>query len=71
MEYAFPHKRQSNAYPDQSILESGMTLRDYFACGIASALTSNLHNYNKDITNQDIAIRAYSVADEMLKERAK
>lgn len=63
---AFPQTdQQGNCY-------TGMSLRDYFA---AKAMQSIIANENLRSTqtgaamNKGIAIRAYSVADEMLKTR--
>ena len=63
---AFPYKRQirCNGEVIDYVMESGMTLRDYFA---ASALQGNL--IEPTASNDDVAKWAYSLADAMLKAR--
>lgn len=51
----------------QHITEQGMTLRDYFA---AKAMQALIYRPESEYwTTEEIAIDAYSYADEMLKER--
>lgn len=64
---AFP---QGKAVGSVSLLEGGMTLRDYFAAKVAGAVWANLDmpvDYAADFT----AEAAYKIADAMLKEREK
>ena len=51
-------------------MDSGMTLRDYFAAAVLNAFWSN-PRASIDTTNEKSVKIAYSVADAMLKERAK
>ena len=56
-------------YEDETVLNEGMTLRDYFA---AQALASSTGWYLSEINNWDNKERAdwaYKQADEMLKRR--
>lgn len=46
----------------------GMTLRDYFAAKAMQAYTSDL-DWRMDMSNEQTAIAAYSMADAMLKVR--
>jgi hypothetical protein len=46
----------------------GMTLRDYFA---AKALQGLLSNRNAEAAIDEFAVKAYRMADAMLKERMK
>ena len=55
----YSSQRQQGAY-------EGMTLRDYFA---AKAMTSELVGGVHMDDFEDVARRAYAMADEMLKER--
>ena len=63
---AFPHKRQirCNGEVIDYVMESGMTIRDYFA---AAVLQGNL--IEPTANNDEVAKWAYSLADAMLKAR--
>lgn len=65
MSYAFPFQvNNSTRY------ENGMTLRDYFAAkAMQGMFASSLVPQN--VTNEELSIEAYKVADAMLKERLK
>lgn len=66
---AFPVQSYVNA--DGETFESepqGMTLRDYFAAKAMQAYTSDL-DWRMDMSNEQTAIAAYSMADAMLKVR--
>lgn len=65
-EYAFPGEKNTT---NKSTLNSGMTLRDYFAAKAMQAYVQN--NYRMDLKDEDIAIYAYQIADAMMKEREK
>ena len=59
------------AFPQQTDLKlsyTGMTLRDYFA---AKALQGLLSNRNAEAAIDEFAVKAYRMADAMLKERMK
>lgn len=60
IEYAFP------SIDPYAKTQQGMTLRDYFA---AKAMQGFVGNYG--YATEDVAIRAYKMADLMLKEREK
>jgi hypothetical protein len=47
---------------------AGMTLRDYFAAKAMQAYCSD-PDYRQDCDQEDTAIAAYAMADEMLKAR--
>ena len=63
---AFPHERQirCNGEVIDSEMESGISMRDYFA---AAALQGNL--IEPTANNEEVAEWAYSLADAMLKAR--
>ena len=63
---AFPIWLKDEGYGP--VEQPGMTLRDYFA---AAALSGRMANPNWCESERDDAELAYSVADDMLKERAK
>ena len=72
---AFPHKRQirCNGEVIDYVMESGMTLRDYFA---AAALQGNLASQSIDVGYYDgedswnkAATDAYKAADAMIRAR--
>lgn len=63
VEYLDNFKAGGNAFPRRSNGDGGMSLRDYFA---GQALT-----HMKDTYADQMASRAYQIADEMLKERVK
>lgn len=73
---AFPESVRSTDLAGNpiAIIKNGMTLRDYFA---AAALTGTLASGHRSgaeygfMTNSNIAEQMYSIADAMLKERAK
>ena len=59
------------AFPQQTDLKlsyTGMTLRDYFA---AKAMQGLLSNRNAEAAIDEFAVKAYRMADAMLKERMK
>lgn len=60
------------AFPriDPTTNESGMTLRDYFAAKAMQGLMTTQHIEGSP-NSASVAVWAYSVADEMLKERIK
>lgn len=60
---AFPQQFQGTTEPSLS----GLSIRDYFAAKAMQALISRPESENWTI--EEIAIDAYSYADEMLKER--
>lgn len=63
---AFPHSFV--AHPtEETFVAKGMTLRDYFAAKAMQALIYRPESENWTI--EEIAIDAYSYANEMLKER--
>jgi len=65
---AFPlqNNKDANGFTIEP-LEYGMTLRDYFA---AKAMQADC-TQNPDMQSEVTAIRAYEMADAMLKQRAK
>ena len=65
---AFPFTWDSS-YNASVITEEGMSLRDYFAAHAASGILSNYSTYTGAAEN--IAKKAYDVAEEMLKQRQK
>ena len=76
---AYPHKRQirCNGEVIDYVMESGMTLRDYFAAAalqaiISSALsegTKTMYNIRKPDFLECLSLDAYAHADAMLKVR--
>lgn len=76
---AFPYKRQirCNGEVIDYVMESGMTLRDYFAAAalqaiISSALsegTKTMYNIRKPDFLECLSLDAYAHADAMLKAR--
>lgn len=52
-------------------VQTGMSLRDYFAAQIASGMAAFSGTSGVSYGPGDIAGRSYQVADAMLKERAK
>ena len=66
---AFPHKRQirCNGEVIDSEMESGMTLRDYFA---AAALKGQAHRFAHPHEHRELLAKdCYDIADAMLKAR--
>ena len=59
--YAFPKKHITHS------LDSGMTLRDYFAAKAMQSLMPRLAP--EDLCMEDIATFAYLMADQMIEER--
>jgi uncharacterized protein YaiE (UPF0345 family) len=67
---AFPS--ENNEYFDgRSFKQNGMDLRDYFAAKAMQGLlaTISYEHSTGDITDMEIAERAYQIADAMMKER--
>lgn len=52
-----------------SFVQTGMTLRDYFAAVALS--TMRFDDYSDDYSDREIARQAYGLADAMLAERSK
>ncbi len=60
------------AYPTHK--EEGMDLRDYFAAKVIQAMVTHEgiyygKNENENVTDENSAIRAYKIADKMMKAR--
>lgn len=71
---AFPHPTEGfYDNPEQGVGFNyfiGMSLRDYFAAKIVSGLCGNLEFIaDAEISNEQLALRSYALADEMLKAR--
>jgi hypothetical protein len=67
-----PMRGAEQSYSNQTPwnLESGATLRDYFANSAMQGIVSNSSVFGvKTMYNDDIARLAYSIADELLKQR--
>ena len=63
------NKDGGQAFPQQrGDLDSGMTLRDYFA---GQALSSQKFNYLDDIHREMLSRQCYALADAMIAERSK
>ena len=63
---AFPSTWDSTNNPS-SITEAGMSLRDYFAAQAITGLLTNEYTYHRG--DENLAEKAYKVADAMLKQR--
>ena len=65
--YAFP----SGHNPNTGRQESGMTLRDYFAAQVMKGLLCQDSNVSAPLSllHEMLAVRAYQIADEMMKVR--
>jgi len=66
--FAFPCTGEGYTSPDYT--QKGMTLRDYFAAGIAQGMAAHSGTTCHGFGPGDIAKRAYEVADAMLAARA-
>lgn len=74
---AFPSSKrhvQGNLY--EVITDGGMTLRDYFAAKAMQAYIASQDRYDRHLKAfqpdaMNIPVQAYSIADAMMKERAK
>lgn len=69
---AFPHKRQirCNGEIIDYEMESGMSLRDYFAAAALQGFCANQHwNPTESVHFANLAEDAFIAADAMLKER--
>ena len=56
---------------DNTIMQSDMTLRDYFAGQAQNVLLEYFNKIETFITFDDMAVMAYRSADAMMKERLK
>ena len=68
---AFPFKYK---FKGKDVTDLGMTLRDWFASQAIAAVFENLAKIPASTTSptlNDVAKKAYLLADEMLKEREK
>ena len=66
---AFPHKRQirRNGEVIDCVMESGMTLRDYFA---AAALKGQAHRFAHPHEHRELLAQdCYDIADAMIKSK--
>ena len=79
---AFPSVKKIKVYAgkfgvidEKEEIKEGMDLRDYFAAKAMQADISNYtdsHQFGKDFwTTENVAERAYNMADAMIKARAK
>lgn len=59
-------KKERQAFPGE--YSDGMTLRDYFAAKAMVAIITHPAR-TKRLLNKEIALQAYTMADDMLKER--
>ena len=64
---AFPHSEPSK-WPE---VQTGMTLRDYFAAKAMQAMASSPEHCSDGWAHSDIAIQAYELADAMLRARGE
>jgi hypothetical protein len=67
---AFPHKRQirCNGEVIDSEMESGISMRDYFAAAALQGLLASIQP-NQLWSGDDVAVTCYRTADAMLKAR--